>query len=225
MEKIQITCISDTHNQHRKLDKFLDKSDLLIHAGDLTSRGSEEEIKKFINWYESLEGFNEKIFIAGNHDFLFQDKPTFCKKFLEDFNMKYLESSNFNYNGINIWGVPYQPIFHNWAFNLNDEELVEKWNEIPNDTDIIVVHGPPYGILDETVRGEKAGCKFLLDRIKTVKPKIVIFGHIHEAAGYLYNREDDTHYINAAILDRNYYFRNKPFKFNWSIKDNTIEIL
>jgi predicted phosphodiesterase len=126
---------------------------------------------------------------------------------------------------VKIWGTPWQPEFYNWAFNLpRGEKIKEKWDMIPQNTDILLVHGPPYGKLDYVPRNnENVGCVDMMDKIKEIKPKIVVFGHIHEGFGYVF--DGDTHYINAAVLDGNYIFRNKPVTFEWDPITNELEFV
>jgi len=86
--------------------------------------------------------------------------------------------------GVRFWGSPWQPWFFDWAFNLErGEEIRAKWELIPDDTEVLITHGPPQGHGDMTSRGEGAGCADLLARIRQVKPRYHLFGHIHEGYG------------------------------------------
>ena len=106
-------------------------------------------------------------------------------------------------------GPPITPWFHDWAFNRTRGRNIRKhWEHIPSDVDVLITHGPPLGILDETMHGECVGCEDLLEKINTVKPKYHIFGHIHEGYGSI--SKNGTHFINASILDAGYVIRNKP---------------
>jgi Icc-related predicted phosphoesterase len=232
MKKWKITAISDTHNKHNQLNGFLPGGHLLLHAGDITGRGYIKEIERFFKWYENVEGYDNKVFIAGNHDFGFQNMPDIIEKKLTEYNsIEYLEDDlillgDGDYiDMIKIWGSPWQPEFHNWAFNLpRGEALKEKWDMIPQNTDILLVHGPPNGKLDFVPYvGENVGCEEMMKKIKEINPKIVIFGHIHEGFGYVF--DGDTHYINAAVLDGKYTFKNKPVSFEWDPTTNEIEFI
>jgi Icc-related predicted phosphoesterase len=100
--------------------------------------------------------------------------------------------------GLKVWGSPWQPRFFDWAFNLDrGPDLAAKWALVPDDTDILITHGPPVGILDRTFRGTETGCADLLARVKVVKPRLHLFGHIHEAAGVV--ETPDTLFVNASI--------------------------
>jgi len=232
MKKWRITCISDTHNKHKQLDGFLPGGDILLHAGDSTGRGYKKEIENFLGWYDGLNQYDFKLFIAGNHDFGFETHPEEVKGILTGYkNIDYLEDELITIeegeptNTINIWGTPWQPEFYNWAFNVpRGKHLKQKWDMIPKNTDILLVHGPPYGKLDFVPRsGENVGCDELMLKIKEIKPKIVVFGHIHEGYGYVF--DGDTHYINASVLDGTYLFSNKPLTIDWDPSTNEIEFI
>jgi len=204
---VKITAISDTHSLHKKITEKLE-GDILICAGDITRRGSKDDVLDFNHWLGELD-FKYKIVIAGNHDFCFEKDDT-CYELLA--NAIYLEDSFVETEGLKIYGSPWQPWFFNWAFNLQrGKEISDKWDLIPDDIDILVTHGPPFEILDKTKRGEFVGCKDLKKRVLEVRPKVHIFGHIHEAYGAV-----DTHntkYINASVCNLGYKPVNKPVTF------------
>jgi Icc-related predicted phosphoesterase len=203
----KLTFISDTHNKH---DAFsLKPTDFLIHTGDLTSKGTLPEVAAFLYWFNNQPA-KHKVFIAGNHDWLFYESQFQAKMLLRDYpEITYLEDSGIELEGIKFYGSPYQPVFYNWAFNANEETLKKKWHEIPDATDILLTHGPAHGIMDLTYSKENVGCKSLKYHIMNrVKPKIFAFGHIHE--GYGTYKFEDTLYINACSLDRRYRPCNEP---------------
>jgi len=201
---MKIIAISDTHGQHRKLQ--LPKGDILIHAGDLSKRGGKLEIMDFLDWYSKLD-FQYKIFIAGNHDFYFQDADPKEIKELIPSNLIYLNDTGIEIEGIKIWGSPIQPWFYDWAFNRQRGADIKKhWDLIPEETDILITHGPALRILDMTAKQEAVGCEDLFNRIMEIKPKIHIFGHIHEAQGEL--KFMGTHFINASVVNLNYHLVN-----------------
>lgn len=229
-----ITLISDTHTKHNEITKDLPGGDLIIHAGDISSMGYLHEIKNFCKWFEMLP-YDHCVFIAGNHDFGFQDSVEDCKKILEEYSgIDYLQDdlyllgkeNDFYSNKIKIYGSPWQPEFCNWAFNLprNGEQLYQRWNNISEDTDILITHGPAIGHLDQVFgRTDHLGCQLLANRIEELRTKIHICGHIH--SGYGYKFYEGTHYFNASVLNEQYKYTNKPFTFNWDKKSNTIEFL
>jgi Icc-related predicted phosphoesterase len=222
---MKITFISDTHNKHKQVTSSLPGGDLLIHAGDISSMGYKHEIQEFCKWFNSLENYTVKTFIAGNHDFGFDKEPEMAK------DIVYLQDSFLGYgvdteNYVKIYGSPWQPEFHNWAFNLSKGglELEQKWNNIPEDTDILVTHGPVLGYLDKII-GQyiNLGCELLAKRIKTIKPKIHVCGHIHSGYGYVF--DGDTHFINASVLDEQYQYTQKPLTVEWDPVTNNLEFI
>lgn len=207
---MKITCISDTHNYHHNIK--LPGGDVLIHAGDISGRGLEKEVKDFLNWF-SKQAYTHKIFIAGNHDFYFERNNEQTIKSIIPKNVIYLNDSSINIEGIKFYGSPITPFFYNWAFNRRrGAEIKKHWDLIPNDVDVLITHGPPFGMLDKTKQGDEVGCKELSQAINTIKPKYHIFGHIHEAYGNYQNA--DTHFINASVLNERYVYTNEPITFN-----------
>lgn len=220
---MKLTFISDTHNKHHSIGLSSKGGDIIMHGGDATGRGAEWEIIKFIEWYSKLD-YVHKVFVPGNHDYGFEREPEKYKQMFKDAGIHLLNDSGVTLDGIKIWGSPVSPWFHNWAFNrartgaeaalYGIDYIFPHWDMIPNDTDILITHGPPYQILDELVfpdgtpRGQFVGCEDLLKRVKEVKPKIHMFGHIHE--GYGVKEEDGTLFVNASSLDACYCTGNKP---------------
>lgn len=226
-----ITTISDTHNQHRWIPKiFFPGGDLLVCTGDITTDGYQmNQIIDFCDWFNSLNQYKHKIFIAGNHDRLFEKYPNTVSEIYTRYqNITYLEDSIKFINNINIYGSPWQPEFCNWAFNLprNGNRLKDKWEMIPEDTDILLTHGPPYSVLDTSgppYNKSGLGCELLAARVAVVKPKIHIFGHIHGSFGYKFM--DDTHFINTSVLNEKYEYRNHPLTFEWDPENNLINFV
>jgi len=229
---MKITFISDTHTRHRDVEADLPGGDLLIHAGDFMNSGyHKEEAEEFFTWFDGIKGYDKKIFIAGNHDRIMQMQPEWATDTLTEYKtIDYLRDEGFAYYDMDmdrstkIYGSPWQPEFFNWAFNLprNGEEMKAKWDAIPDDTDILITHGPPYGYLD--VPGGKkfqVGCELLRERIDAMQPKIHVFGHIHGSAGYYFNGH--THFINASVLDERYTYTNLPLTFEWDKLTNEIQ--
>jgi Icc-related predicted phosphoesterase len=211
---MKLVFISDTHTRHhgrlnRLLSEILQKSpdSVLVHCGDFSSRGKESEVKDFLEWL-NRQKFRRKIIIAGNHDFIFERTPDLARELLDRFpEIDYLEDSGLEIDGIKFWGSPVQPRFFDWAFN-RDEDIVEHWNLIPQDTDVLITHGPPYGILDWSKGDRKSvGCPRLLEKIDSLSLKIHAFGHIHEDFGIMDGPGllARTKFINASYLDLDYY--------------------
>jgi calcineurin-like phosphoesterase family protein len=221
------------------------QGDVLIHAGDISNRGGEKDVTEFIHWFQNLEGFDTKIFISGNHDFCFEKINLPHHKgdydwlrnlmvpenlsqsdvvYLED-NQCIIDSPEFS-RPIKFYGSPWQPEFFNWAFNLPrmGEELLEKWNNIPTDIDVLITHGPPngYGDLVNNWRqpNTNVGCELLRNRIEEIKPILNVFGHIHEGYGVYTN--DNTTFVNASICTSDYRPINKPIIIDLTEYDGEI---
>ncbi|MBA2328767.1 MAG: metallophosphatase domain-containing protein [Flavisolibacter sp.] len=207
---MKFVAISDTHCRQRVLK--LPKADAIIHAGDISYKGKEVEVIDFFDWFSSLP-YTNKICIAGNHDFFFEkEKQEIIKKRIPG-NVIYLQDSGVEIEGIKIWGSPVTPWFFNWAFNRKRGlQLLNHWKLIPPDTDVLITHGPPYGILDNIINETNAGCVDLLKTVQQLKPKVHVFGHIHESYGQV--KRNGVHYINASLLNESYELVNKPILFD-----------
>jgi len=205
---MKITFISDTHNKHKEITEDLPGGDLLIHAGDISSMGYKHEIQQFCKWFDSLTNYSAVVFIAGNHDFGFEKRPEETMEIVNSYKwITYLQDSVLQFN------LPKD----GW-------ELEQAWEEIPDDTDILVTHGPAFGYLD-TIMGQydNLGCELLTKRIKTIKPKIHVCGHIHSGYGYVF--DGDTHFINASVLDEQYQYTQKPLTVEWDPVTNKLEFI
>jgi predicted phosphodiesterase len=202
---MRIVCVSDTHNLHDRI--ALPDGDLLLHAGDATMHGTEAEIAEFDAWLGTVP-HRHKVVIAGNHDFLFQTEPAKARRLIT--NAVYLEDSGVTLEGLSIWGSPWQPWYFDWAFNLRrGAPLRAVWDKIPAGTDVLLTHGPPRGVLDRVARsGEAVGCEELLEAVERLRPKVNVFGHIHE--GYGREERDGTLFVNASTCDPRYRPVNPP---------------
>lgn len=192
MTPLTLVCVSDTHGHHDITEA--PPGDILIHAGDVTKFGGLDEVDAFNSWLGERPHAH-KVAIAGNHDWCFQRFPDEARRRLT--NAIYLEDAAVVVGGLKFYGSPWQPRFYDWAFNLDrGPELAAKWALLPVDTDVLITHGPPEGILDLTRRWVRVGDADLLDRVRQVRPKLHVFGHIHEAAGVY--ESGGTLYVNAA---------------------------
>ena len=217
MTKLRIVAISDTHLQCPGLD--IPECDVLIHAGDATGRGRLHEVTTFADWYAAYKNKAKwLLFTAGNHDWLFQREPDVARQILEERGIHYLLDDWIVIEGVKFYGSPWQPWFHDWAFNLERGEPLRKiWDKIPADTDILLTHSPPMGYLDQNRYGEHCGCRDLTDRILEIKPRFSVFGHIHE--GYGRDSYGGIEFINASICDGDYKAVNKPIYFEVEGRD------
>lgn len=208
---MKIIFISDTHGKHHPIE--LPEGDMIIHSGDISSRGRVNEVEEFLAWFTSLD-YKYKVFIAGNHDFYFENKSqNFIQELMPE-GVYYLCDSGVEIEGLRIYGSPITPFFYNWAFNRHRGDDIKKyWDIIPLNTDILITHGPAYGVLDYTIGGDNAGCEELLSAIKRVKPRYHLFGHIHE--GYGVFETDETTFINGSMLNESYAPINHPMSIEF----------
>ncbi len=208
---MHLTLISDTHGQHDQL--LLKGGDMLIHAGDVCNRGIESEVVAFLNWFK-IQNYKHKIFIAGNHDWFFERATVEQINEIIPKEVIYLNDSGVCIDGINIWGSPIQPTFFDWAFNRDRGKEIDKhWQLIPKNIDILITHGPPFGILDQTICGEAVGCEMLLEKVNEIEPKLHVFGHIHEGYGLI--DKENTTFVNASVLDIRYNLRNESITIKY----------
>lgn len=210
---MKITTISDTHNQHLHIPPdWLEGGDVLIHAGDVSGRGTQKEIEEFLQWFNELP-YTHKIMIPGNHDFWFEKVNNFVvnEMLSEKYpNIIYLNDSGVEIEGIKFWGSPVQPWFYDWAFNRVGADICKHWDLIPLDTQVLITHGPMKGFLDMTLRGVSTGCPYLLEKVSEIKDlKLFVCGHIHEAYGRI-DFPDGGVFVNASTLNFNYNVQNKP---------------
>lgn len=211
----RICFISDTHSYHDAVT-IPDGVDILVHCGDNTIEGANWEMSKFIEWFGNQKP-RHKIFINGNHEVKVSELGDLTRIMVNSHNrmfmtnIHYLEETGIEIEGIKFWGSPYTLEFFDWAYMYpRDEESGRKrWEGIPADTDVLVTHGPPFGILDSVLPATgypftNAGCSELLKKVIEVKPKVHSFGHIHETYGVRKPNDSDTLFINASTCNGNY---------------------
>lgn len=215
---LKFVCISDTHSLHSKV--ALPDGDVLIHSGDFTGSlaNQERDLVKVNAWLGTLP-HRVKILVPGNHDKLLQTDPGHARALLS--NATVLIDEEVTVDGIRIYGSPWTPTFLNWYFmQSRGAAIAKKWARIPAGIDVLVTHGPPYGILDTVERyspgaGEwvedHVGCEELLKRVAAVEPKVHVFGHMHGSYGEM--PVGKTYFINAAVCDEAYQPVNKPKVF------------
>jgi len=166
------------------------EGDILLCAGDITAKGERSTIDDFNQWIGELP-YKATIVVAGNHDFCLEKSISKSERLLS--NAIYLQDDFFEYEGIKIYGSPWQPEFYDWAFNLpRGEPLRKVWAKIPEDTDVLVTHGPPWGVLDEVPQRHSGhlGCEDLTARLDNLHVKLHVFGHIHSSYGIAFHPRD-----------------------------------
>ena len=206
--------ISDTHGFHEafSMAKF-DDIDIVIHSGDCSNYRdpyrNESEVRTFIAWYKAVP-VKYKIYVAGNHDTSIE-RRMITKQDFTDAGIIYLENEEIVIEGIKFWGSPHTPQFGDWAFMKKRETINRVWDTIPEDVQVLIVHGPPKGIRDLSYDRhnnlEYCGCGALLKKcFKLPKLELVCFGHIHDMddvynQGVTIMHKIDARFSNAACVD------------------------
>ena len=239
MKEIKIASTSDIHGN---LDFKVPVVDILTISGDICPvHGSHNPTSqlhwvnnKFIPWcYELINSKNVNyiVFIAGNHDFVFQ---VMARGKNEAFNVQwpvgvhYLYQQHTEIEGVKFYGTPWTPTFGNWAFMQSEDVLNNYFASIPNDLDILLSHGPAHGLNDTIMQRPEwsfgsdphVGSKSLREHIKRAKCKWLLSGHIHSASHYVekcFFGEKDTDYINCvnvSLVDETYTPTYSPFVFS-----------
>lgn len=233
-----IDCISDLHGHYPELPG----GDLLIIAGDLTGNGSLVEYAKAFKWIANA-AYKKKILVGGNHDLLFQHEEWFAKttedfEYLCDQRTKYRLYTHLEVDSVQegflckiqdarIWGSPWTLASPGMdpkckAFTVDtEEELQKKWALIPKEIDVLVTHSPPYQFGDEIIdwdtgKATHFGSKSLMEAVGLIKPKLHIFGHIHEGhskSKVQWDEERSTIFANVSHVDENCRPKNEPMRF------------
>ena len=196
---MKIVAFSDTHMLHENVE--IPDGDLLIFAGDMSICKTVQDVSQFNDFLESLP-HSHKIVVGGNHDHLLAYSPDIGIELLQ--SATYLQDRTVTIEGIKIYGAPWQPTFNTKACNAfalpRGKIIRRKWQLIPGDTNILVTHSPPCGIMDED-SGVSHGCSDLLERVEQIKPRFHIFGHIHNHNGI--ENIGKTCFINCNVKAKN----------------------
>ncbi len=216
----KIVAVSDLHGNLPTIPEC----DILLIGGDIcpytqTNLQAQWLRVAFKEWLDKVPA-KDVVGVAGNHDFIFENHPDLVPK---ELRWHYLQDESINLHGLNIYGTPWQPRFYDWAFNADEPELEKHFGKIPEGTDILVCHGPPHGYGDFAPKrywdddtkwpgGEHCGSPALRDRIFKIKPKLVIFGHIHPGRGVYYH--EDIIMANVTIVDQRYEPIHDPMSFD-----------
>jgi len=205
---MKVTIISDTHSMHSKV-RFEEETDLLVHCGDFSGYGTEQEAIDFIAWFKK-QPFKHKIVVPGNHDFYVVKNTNLFKNLANNSNIEVLIDKLVDVEGKQIYGTPWVSRYGMWAYMRDDLGwgLERTYSMIPEGLDLLICHGPPYKILDKTDRGDLAGSRSFRKYVFQKAPKNVCFGHIHE--GYGKHEEKGIKFYNASFLDEHYKPKNEP---------------
>lgn len=215
---MKIVCISDLHEQWENVK--IPECDILINAGDMTYQGNINKLKEFNEWM-GKQPAKYKISIAGNHDETLDTTSKYqthgelqiaiaeeVKKLFTNFI--YLEDQLIEIEGLKIYGSPWSNRFFDWGFNAEEFELEEIYSKIPQ-CDILISHGPPFGIGDLNPNYQHCGSQALLNKISNIKPKLVVCGHIHYSYG-VYRTIPSLTVVNASICTEQYKPINTPIE-------------
>lgn len=223
---MKITVLSDTHGYHTLIDQK--ETDLVIHCGDATNH--KDWIRNEFEWFQFVDWFNEypakhKIYVPGNHD-TYLEKFSF-EKDSEQYKFTVLLHEHIEIEGIQIFGSPFVPTFNSWAFERSENKLSRYWDDIPNELDILITHGPPKSILDLAPKKDglvkMCGSSSLYKKVMKVKPKYHLFGHIHDNRDFSNNgilHRNDIIFMNCSQVRDSDFSKgivNKPKTFNINI--------
>ena len=200
---MRILHLSDTHGHHQSLTD-LPSADIIVYSGDIGFAGTESEFIDFVDWFTKLD-YRYKMLVGGNHDSYMEEVDAKQIQKLLPNNCYYLFHSGVTIEGLKFWGVP---LYISEDISGVYFDMIEK---IPSDTDVLVTHQPPYGILDKA-GPINFGSKELLDIVTTIRPKCHLFGHIHDAYGV--EKTEYTIFVNTSIVDEKYELKNRPFVFD-----------
>jgi len=196
---VKITAFSDTHTLHQGVK--IPDADILIFAGDMSICRTIQDVAGFNTFLKTLP-HKYKLVIGGNHDHLLASAPDLGRELLHD--ATYLQDESITIEGIKFYGSPWQALFNTRACDAfalpRGKTIREKWDLIPQDTDILITHSPPAGVMDED-GGVSHGCTDLLETVQRIAPAFHIFGHIHNHNGM--QRIGQTTYINCNVKDKN----------------------
>lgn len=207
---MKVAAVSDLHGFYPEIPKC----DVLLVAGDILGPSDIFMQMKMLNgpflkWIERIPA-KDIILVAGNHDLIFEQRKELLPLWPE--NVHYLQDKEITIDGKNIYGSPWQRRFCDWAFNLDEWQLEEVWNNIPTSTDILVTHSPPFGVGDFNKAGVNLGSPSLTKRVEEISPMLHVYGHIHEGRG-VYNI-GDTIAANVTLVDDAYKPVYKVMEFN-----------
>lgn len=218
---MKLVCISDTHSKHSKLE--IPSCDILIHAGDWTGLGSYREITDFAKWLNQQEA-SHIVLVPGNHETIFEENLPHSLNWITDqcLAANVLINQSIEIEGIKIFGSPTTPTFFNWGFMKDrGEQIARVWDNIPNDTNILVTHGPAYSIMDRCPDGKLAGCEELYKRVFEL-PKLThhVFGHIHvdEYNPVSYKEISGINFHNVSICTNQYIASNPITVIDYEVK-------
>jgi Icc-related predicted phosphoesterase len=185
----------DTHELHREVE--IPAGDILICAGDFTMFSKNlSAIEDFNEWLGELP-HRHKIVVPGNHEFFLESNPE-RRSVLDNANV--LIDESIEIEGLNIYGSPMTPLYGAAFGKPSHKDRQRHWNNVPDDTHVLVTHGPPFGILDLSPdQAERMGDPELRKRVRELPSlKLHAFGHVHGAHGSV--EQEGITFANVALM-------------------------
>ena len=208
---MKIWHISDTHMNHGQL-QVPEEIDVVVHSGDasnyLDPYRNESELRAFIDWFATLP-IPTKVFVPGNHDTSLE-KGLITRDLVESRKINLLINEEKEIGGLRFWGSPFTPRYGSWSYMKDRGTINRIWEHIPEGIDVLITHGPPYGVLDATYnhhnKVELVGCSALAKRVTKVEPRFMLFGHVHSTkdirnAGIRTIADYRTQFSNGSCCD------------------------
>ncbi len=208
---ITYVCMGDSHGKHEGI--VVPDGDILLHSGDYSMMGYEHEVRSFLIWYES-QPHAAKVLTNGNHEVAVEANHALFLAMLKEYapSVIYLNDSGAKIMGLNVWGSPVTPRFgYGWSWNRDrGPDIRRHWNMIPSDTNVLVTHGPPHGLVDRLERGEHVGCEELRDTIDNRLDDLILSTHGHLHSAYGIDHIGQKTFVNAALVNERYQLTNAP---------------
>jgi Icc-related predicted phosphoesterase len=191
---LKLVALSDTHGFHENYG--IPEGDIFVFGGDFCNYGNMKETLDFSLWLKKLP-HQYKIICLGNHDVFCEKAFEVAKSFFQGEKIYYLVDEEVVIKGIKFYASPWVRVCGSWGWQKESPDLKMIWDKIPEDTEVLITHSAPYKILDKTSCKEHIGCNFLRERVRVLKPKYHLFGHVHESGGQFFS-DRNTKYFNLA---------------------------
>ena len=218
---MRIVHMSDTHG-NTVTPCEIPTGEFFVHSGDFTRFGKEQEVREFAAFVGRLS-HKHKIVVAGNHDAACEGDYRWTAQAFRTQGVHYLQDSSVELEGVKFWGSPYTPVFRDWFFMVErGGPAKKKWSVIPEDTDVLVTHGPPYMKLDRGRSVLPLGCEELAKAVERVKPRLHLFGHVHPTRGVV--EDEYTVYVNSAACDGLNYLVEDPHVIEYDIVQGVLQV-
>lgn len=234
-EQLIVAGISDLHGQLLHPDD-MPEADVLCICGDILPLEIQNDnlasvawlCRHFFAWIDMLP-YKQVFMIWGNHDFVGEwlridqngqhRKPKrVLTKLCAPSKLRLLDDNEVIYNGYRFYGSPWCPELQRWAFYADHDQLVEKFNKIPANTDVLLTHCPPrierYGLV------QQQGWNYMTDfgsfelacQVAVKRPQLHLFGHVH-SGDHIPQTINQTTFCNVSLKDEEYKVSYEPKTF------------